>query len=433
MAQGQIMTKRKYWLLLAVGGMFFAGFLLFQSPRTPAVASRENGSDETGRVIAETAVLESAANSSMTRTFSGLIKATRTSELGFKRGGRVEAILVQNGQKVKQGELLARLDVQQTLADLDQARASLQAAEAQLAEALAGPRAETIAAARAQVADTESEVKLWSARVARQKELQQSGAVSAQEFDDSRFQLEAVVNRRDRFQRQLDELLAGTRVEQIAVFRAGVAQWTAAVARLEVEVEDSYLKAPYDALVAKRHLDEGVVVPPGTALVRLLEHQEVEAWVGLPSDYIVRLPESSSYPIQIEGRSYRATVRDVLPEVDLATRTRTAVFTVVTDKDATELPIPGQMFRLSLHRNEPQDGFWIPITALARGQRGLWSVLIVSPIDQKIERRDVELMQVDSNRVLVRGLIEAGERYVTTGLHRLTPGQKVEIASAVVR
>jgi multidrug efflux pump subunit AcrA (membrane-fusion protein) len=65
---------------------------------------------------------------------------------------------------------------------------------------------------------------------------------------------------------------------------------------------------------------------------------------------------------------------------------------------------------------------------MARGQRGLWALTVVSPQDQTLERRDVELLEVDSDRVLIRGLLRPGERFVTTGLHRLTPNQRVSWA-----
>jgi multidrug efflux pump subunit AcrA (membrane-fusion protein) len=157
----------------------------------------------------------------------------------------------------------------------------------------------------------------------------------------------------------------------------------------------------------------------------LVEHESVEAWIGLPSTAVARLQDTSIHALQVEGETFWATVRDVLPEVDLATRTRTVVLTVTPTAERPQLPTPGQMVRMSLLQSNEQAGYWVPTTALSRGQRGLWALLVVSPDDQTLQKRDVELMQVDSDRTLVRGLIEAGERYVTTGLHRLTPGQQV--------
>jgi multidrug efflux pump subunit AcrA (membrane-fusion protein) len=379
------------------------------------------------RLPVETALLESADAVPTTRTFSGVIKAARTSDLGFKRAGRVEQVLVRAGQLVRQGEVLATLDSRQVQADLEQARASCQAAEAQLAEALAGPRIETIQAARAQVADSQAEVKLWAARLARQEDLHRSGASSVQEFDDSRFQWESATNRLERFQRQLEELEAGTRAEQIAVFRAGVAQWQATVERLEVEVADSDLLAPYDAVVGRRDIDEGVVISPGATVVRLVEQRAIEAWMGVPPDYLQKLPESSHHKILVGQQTYLASIRDVLPEVDTATRTQTVVFSLAPSVQ-DELPLPGQLARLALSIPDTTEGYWVPTTALTRGQRGLWAMMVLGPDGETLQRRDVELLQVDTAQVRVRGLIQAGERYVTTGLHRVTAGQQVQSA-----
>jgi len=425
MAQGQKMTISYAWRLGLVASLLLVAAVVWgmrrgEPPQAQALASEST----TVRLPVETALLEAAASTATPRTFSGVIKAARTSDLGFKRAGRVEAVLVRAGQSVRRGEVLAKLDSQQVQADLEQARASWQAAEAQLAEALAGPRIETIEAARAQVADSQAEVKLWAARLARQQDLHRSGASSVQEFDDSRFQWESASNRLARFQRQLEELEAGTRAEQIAVFRAGVAQWRATVERLEVEVADSDLLAPYDAVVGRRDIDEGVVIPPGVRVVRLVEHRAIEAWIGIPPDYIKKLPESSHHEIQLGQQTYLASIRDVLPEVDSATRTQTVVFSLVASAE-NELPLPGQLARLSLSISDTTDGYWVPITALTRGQRGLWAMLVVGLDGETLQRRDVELLQVETTQARVRGLIQAGERYVTTGLHRVTAGQRI--------
>lgn len=421
------MTKSSAWKMALAMALLLTATVAWIGRRSEWPQAQASESTPV-RLPVETALLESADAVPTTRTFSGVIKAARTSDLGFKRAGRVEQVLIRAGQLVRQGEVLATLDARQVQADLAQARASCQAAEAQLAEAVAGPRIETIQAARAQVADSQAEVKLWAARLARQEDLHRSGASSVQEFDDSRFQWESATNRLERFQRQLEELEAGTRAEQIAVFRAGVAQWQATVERLEVEVADSDLVAPYDSVVARRDIDEGVVISPGATVVRMVEQRAIEAWVGIPPDYLQRLPESSHHEILVGSETYLASVRDILPEVDSATRTQTVVFTLSpTAQDA--LPLPGQLARLSLSIPDTTEGYWVPTTALTRGQRGLWAMMVLAPDGETLQRRDVELLQVDTAQVRVRGLIQAGERYVTTGLHRVTAGQRIQVAS----
>jgi RND family efflux transporter MFP subunit len=225
---------------------------------------------------------------------------------------------------------------------------------------------------------------------------------------------------------RLAELEAGTRKEQIQLAVARVAQWQATVERLQVELTDSKLVAPFSGTVARRDADEGVVLPAGASVLRLVEPAS-EAWIGLPPDFTAALGERTHHRVSVAGNDYVATVRDILPEVDLETRTQTVVLSVQPERPEQSLPLPGQMARLTLPSPVSASGFWVPTTALSRGGKGLWALHVVVSDPPVVERRDVEVLRVDSDRVLVRGVIQSGESFVTTGLHRLTSGQRVKI------
>jgi multidrug efflux pump subunit AcrA (membrane-fusion protein) len=87
------------------------------------------------------------------------------------------------------------------------------------------------------------------------------------------------------------------------------------------------------------------------------------------------------------------------------------------------------------HSVEQRDaGFWLPVEALTRGDRGLWSVLAVNTGEEAgsavVERRDVELLHSDGDRVYVRGTLSADETVVARGTHRLVHGQRVEVTNS---
>src|SRR5690606_17585818 len=98
--------------------------------------------------------------------------------------------------------------------------------------------------------------------------------------------------------------------------------------------------------------------------------------------------------------------------------------------DAPEgaMPVPGQPARLRIARFEESRGYWLPTAALTAGTRGLWSCYAVVPVTEgyAVERREVELIHVDTERVLVRGMLEEGDLVIRDGVHRVTPGQAVE-------
>lgn len=88
----------------------------------------------------------------------------------------------------------------------------------------------------------------------------------------------------------------------------------------------------------------------------------------------------------------------------------------------------GDLAEVALARTVAAGGFWLPATALAESVRGLWSCFVAEPDGEgrhRIARRDVEVLHTETDRVYVRGTLEDGEQVVTSGVHRLVPGQRV--------
>ena len=76
--------------------------------------------------------------------------------------------------------------------------------------------------------------------------------------------------------------------------------------------------------------------------------------------------------------------------------------------------------------NEAVDapGFWLPLSALTEADRGLWGVYVVNA-EQIVERRLIEIVHSEADRVFVRGTLATDDRVVATGVQRIVPGQVV--------
>ena len=114
------------------------------------------------------------------------------------------------------------------------------------------------------------------------------------------------------------------------------------------------------------------------------------------------------------------------PEVDPATRTRTVILRL--DSSVAGHVVHGQVVRLELDETVEAGGYWLPSTALTEGARGLWTLFVLveaEPRDSaqpalfRVERRDVEVLHTESDRVLVRGTLNPGDRVITGGTHRV--------------
>jgi RND family efflux transporter MFP subunit len=311
------------------------------------------------------------------RSFVGRVEAQRESDVGFELAGLVAKINVDDGASVRAGQVLASLDTE-------------------LLEA----RREELVSTRAQA---RANLDLATKTRKRIKDLQARDFASSQDRD---------------------EAIEGVNVTQAALEKAG-----AAIRSIDVRIRKSQLRAPYDALVAARHIDEGQVIAAGVPVLRLYEDSEPEARIAIASDSVDRLREGDEYVLRIRDRDVPATLRTVLPKREASTRSVDAIFTLSVPFNGIRR---GDLARLVLTERIVARGIELPLTALTESSRGIWAVYVAEPGTggvSTLSRRQVELLHLVGEEVYVNGTLEAGEQVVRAGLHRLVPGQRV-VASA---
>ncbi|MEL6580680.1 MAG: efflux RND transporter periplasmic adaptor subunit [Cyanobacteria bacterium J06621_12] len=419
-----------FYLLLGVGGLG----LIFLLARPFSIGSSKSTSTETvARVLpVETIKVEPVESYEVLRTYTGEIAAIRTSNLGFSRGGEIEEVLVEEGDRINRGQALARLDIRNLQTQRQQLEAEKARAQAQLSELRTGARIEDINAAKAAVQDLEQQLLLQSKQRERREFLYKEGAIAREQLDEFSFGEGALQARLSQARSNLAELENGTRQEQIDAQRATVQQLLARIADLDVTIDKSTLKAPFDGIVAKRDLDEGTVANAGQSVVRLMENAAPEARIGVPTNVVGKLQVGGTQALKIGSQTYEAKVASILPEVNANTRTQTVVFQL--DPSAITRINPGQTIRLELAQEIDTEGYWLPTDALTQGIRGLWTCYVLTESEDAenyiVKQHSVEIINQQGDRALVRGTLQPGDRIVANGTHRLVPGQQVEVASS---
>ena len=95
----------------------------------------------------------------------------------------------------------------------------------------------------------------------------------------------------------------------------------------------------------------------------------------------------------------------------------------------------GSLVWVRFEQRVPARGSWVPMGALAEGRRGTWTAYAVVDDGQggtRVERRVVQIIQAEERRAFVRGTLREGDRLVSDGLHRLTPGSRVRVVDGHV-
>jgi len=425
LTERQIVTKRKTSL-----------FCLVLIAATSAAAWNESSSMEAvaefvpanNPLEVQTIVAQNVPYFARERSYTGIVHESQRSKISFQRGGEVITLLVDEGQRVELGQKLAEMDDRHIRTRRAQLVAQLAEVEAELAELLAGPRKETISAKRAELEALDAQTAVLEKQLARRKLLVENASVSREEYETFHYDFRAARARADVARRQLDEMLAGTRLEKIAAQRARKTQLDARLADVSYDLEDTVLVAPFSGRVSKRYLDEGTVVASGTPVLELIDDEQLEAWIGLPPAASLSLYEGNRQKLTVDGEQFEAEVYSLAPDVDRATRTQNVILRFV---ESSKRVLPGQVVRLSVSEQVDQAGYWVPTTALTRGTRGLWSVYVVEDSQQKeiIGRRDVELLDTVGARSFVRGTLQQGDRIVASGTHRVVVGQHVTVSS----
>ncbi|MEM9380352.1 MAG: biotin/lipoyl-binding protein [Planctomycetota bacterium] len=401
--------------------------------RTKAVHGDPSERAEEARPLpVDTTELISRSSIEVLRTFTGTVEPRRRADLAFEGDGRVLRVLVEEGDRVEQGALLAELDTEQLLArraEVESRRVRLQAV---LDELEAGPRTEVVDSAKAEVDALEQELELSELLRDRRIELAKRGSIGSEELDTIQTQVRTVGARLTGARARLAELENGTRTETIAAQRGAIGEVDAALASIDVQIARAQLVAPFDGTIAARLLDEGAVVSqmmPQPAMT-IVETGALEARIGLPSE-LVETCVSTPRGMRLTVRGNPVTTRGLrpLPTVEAGTRTVPMVFELDGDTLSPDVR-PGDVVTATIPTVREQRGAWLPLSALTESTRGLWSAYAVQPTTEgpathRTVRVELEVLHVEGDRAYVRGTFEDRDLVVSSGAHRLVPGQAV--------
>ncbi|MGF1657085.1 MAG: efflux RND transporter periplasmic adaptor subunit [Verrucomicrobiales bacterium] len=339
-------------------------------------------SDAPRRVVAvATKSLPPPTEPQWPRIYVGEVEATGSGPVAFELSGLIKNLTVEVGDQIQEGQALAALDTERLLTQKNELSAALLEVEAQL--------------------------ELAELTLARRQDLRKRDVVSPQDFDEAQ--------------------------RDVRTLRAGRERAIASLARIQVDLEKSVLRAPYDATVDARHAESGQVIQPGQPILELTRTGQREIRVSLPA----RMQESLAADLQVSfhnpatGEPGEAILRRWRQARDLGTRALVVYFEV-TSGEVT----PRSLVEVQLPSRSGLSGWLASRQAIQPSLRGLWSAFVARPLDQaegeathRLERVELEWLDERGELVLVRGALKENDLMVTQGVHALVPGQHVQLLS----
>lgn len=195
-----------------------------------------------------------------------------------KVNGRIEKVLVQEGEVVQPGQVIVQLEKQEFEAQVEQAQANLAIAKARLAELTAGNRPQEVAQSNALVLQARANMENARRNSDRDELLAASGAISQQQRDASRTAYEIAAAQMESAREQHSMSSEGFRKEAVMMAAAQVKQAEAALKNAEIQLADTEVKAPVSGTVALKSVENGEVVAFGQQVFSISNLSDV--WVG---------------------------------------------------------------------------------------------------------------------------------------------------------
>ena len=309
----------------------------------------------------------------ITDRYAGRLEPARETPLSFERAGLLLEVAVDEGDPVRAGQVIARLDIE----PLQVERRQLEAERRQ----------------------READLELARLTTERQQTLQRQGHASMQRYDEARLGAEALL--------------------------AELARIDAAIAALDIDIVKSVIRAPFAGRVADRFTDEGRVVSAGAPVVHLLESGRAQVRIGVSPAAAAELTVGDRVALTSGTLEMTAVVSALRPDLAGGTRTVPVIFELA---EAPALPF-GEIVELAVDRSVPARGAWLPLAALSEGPKGLWVVTtIVEGDDGPVTAREaVEVIHVSGGEAYVRGTFADATRVVVNGGNRAAPGRRVAL------
>ncbi len=174
--------------------------------------------------------------------------------------GRLKSVLVNEGDTVKRGQLLAEIENREQQALVAHAKAQVQLRKAELAKIRAGARNEELTAMRAAEQEAEAWLQRKQQELSRREQLIHQQQISAEQLDETRTAVYMAEASRDRARAQRQQMEAGNRVEDRQIAESAWQMAKAELARAEALLEKTRIRSPIDGSVLKRELREGETV-----------------------------------------------------------------------------------------------------------------------------------------------------------------------------
>jgi RND family efflux transporter MFP subunit len=385
----------KLLMLVVAATLILGALLLIQNKRQELANAPEYGLDP--RPVTVTRAKE--GDLWLTRDYLAVVEPEKEADIASRVRSEVEEVRVDEGDKVRSGDVLLRLDAAEIRYRLQEIKARIRQARAELA------------GNRATIRALEQSWQYWQAERERARSLADKGSLSpseaertAQKAAEVRGNLESARQTARAIRSRIESL-----VQQKEAVRAKLAYYT--------------LRSPFPGVVAERRVEPGDMASPSETLIRIQTPDRLRLAFDVPQKDLPRVHQGQNCTFSVDGHKRSAAISLMHPSLNKARMMRAEVR--LRDGAGQGLE-PGAYVPLSVVLDTLRDATLVPRSSLIPSPKGQKHVFAVQ--DGRLEPRPVEVLGASGDRAAVSG-IDPGVSVVENtflGWARLSSGERVE-------
>lgn len=325
---------------------------------------------------AEITSIEPQNQYTVLREYMGKVVAKQETLLSFEYAGRIDNIMVDAGDTVTQGQVLATQDTELLSIKLLELQAQIQQVNAQ--------------------------ITLNKTNVKRIKSLINEGHASEQRFD---------------------ELTA----EQ-AILAAQFDGLQANLASLRYQINKAKLIAPYSGVIGERYAAQGNVVAAGSSAFQLIKQSQQEVSVGVPLEIASTLELQQVLSVTIGEQQFNAAIIAIGQQLNMSNRTVNVRLALEQHHERFN----GQIARVAINQVITEPGYWVPMSAVTDGIRGQWNIYLADNTDDNdvfvVKAMTVRILHADHDNAYISRIANEPINIIASGLHRYVPKELIRKA-----
>jgi len=340
---------------------------------------------------------------------SGTVAAPNSpTSVSFLVSGKVEFVGPREGEFVKEGQVLARIDPTDFNLSVKTVAAQLANAQAAMEKALRSVRPETLEQARIGFERAEDEHR-------RMKMLYDSKSLAPNDYEKFKAAFETA-------KQQYEQAKAGGQKEDKDLATAAYNQAAAQLEVAQKALADATLCAPTSGYVARRLIEPGETASAGRPVFEIVQIDPVEVNVGVPETdvHLVRIGQKADITVPaLPGQSFTGTVRVINVSADPTTRTYMTRITVANPVHVLRI---GMVAEAAIRGDRTKSMVTVPGEAVVRDPQGATQVFVYYPDQERVYAKRVEIGSLINRDVEITSGLSGDERIVLAGQTRLRDG-----------